>query len=478
MLWLCISLPQLPLESLRLSANEEPTVVTDCEANARWIICCDKAAERAGLNAGMSYATALAIRSDIAMLERKPQAEKAALERLAAWAYQFSSRVIIGEAPLELTRARTATIWLEIGASLKLFGGFRTLIEQLEASLAQLQYTYQLGIAPTLEGAALLARVGIRVAMTTTQALFARIRALPVHRLAMANEIANQLHMVGIRSIGAALELPRESIAKRFGVETSRYFDRLMGLAPDPRDCFKLPTNYAARFEFGFEIASTEAMLFSIRRMLREFSGFLIARDTAAQRFRIAFLHRDCDPTELTIGLSVPDRNSDRFFALIREQLERVTLPAPTIELTLSAQEFSSPTALQTDLLNGSMDQSESLSHTLDRIAARLGDDHVYGIRTAEDHRPEASWSISEDDAPAPAAYHFSDRPLWLLPEPKLLQSSILPTHAGPERIESGWWEDKDVQRDYYRVRTNAGADLWVFKDLRDSNWYLHGFWS
>src|SRR5690606_28797704 len=114
-----------PLEALRPDASETLTVVTDCEANSRWIICCDTAAERAGLKVGMSYATALAICSGIEMLERKPRAEKAALDRLAAWAYQFSSRVIVGAAPLELRRARTAALWLEIGASLKLFGGFR-----------------------------------------------------------------------------------------------------------------------------------------------------------------------------------------------------------------------------------------------------------------------------------------------------------------------------------------------------------------
>jgi protein ImuB len=49
---------------------------------------------------------------------------------------------------------------------------------------------------------------------------------------------------------------------------------------------------------------------------------------------------------------------------------------------------------------------------------------------------------------------------------------------SGPERIESGWWDGDDVQRDYYVVRMPSGPDLWVFRDLRDSQWYLHGLWS
>jgi protein ImuB len=73
----------------------------------------------------------------------------------------------------------------------------------------------------------------------------------------------------------------------------------------------------------------------------------------------------------------------------------------------------------------------------------------------------------------------FPDRPLWLLPEPKPLQSSGMPAFAlGAERIESGWWDGGDVQRDYFIAHTHQGAALWIFKDLTDGSWHLHGFWS
>lgn len=477
MLWLCVSLPQLPLEALCLEGTDDLMVVTDCEANARWIVCCNAAADRANLRVGMSYATALAIHSSISMFERKRQAEKAALERLAAWAYQFSSMVIIGEAPAELRRARTAALWLEIGASLKLFDGFKKFIGTFEVAFKELHYSYQLGVAPTLEGAALLARADIRLASTTILALRARIEKLPVAQLTVASEVAQQLHMVGIRTIGAVLELPRGSIARRFGVHASNYLDRLIGDAPDPRVPFKLPHRYSAQLDLGFDMVSTEVLLFPLRRMLCEFAGFLLARDTAVQHFNLTFSHRECTPTALTLGVSLPDRNSERFFDIVREQLERITLPAPTMKITLTATDFVSPTALQTDLLNGTLDQAEELSHTIDRIAARLGKDHVFGIRMVADHRPEASWTIATGSA-LDSSLRFPDRPLWLLAEPKPLRNSALRTNAGPERIESGWWEDKNVQRDYYVVRTNVGADLWVYRDLHDSNWYLHGIWS
>ena len=110
-------------------------------------------------------------------------------------------------------------------------------------------------------------------------------------------------------------------------------------------------------------------------------------------------------------------------------------------------------------------------------MAARLGDEHIYMVRTVADHRPEASWNTCAYGERTRSST-FPPRPLWLLPEPKPLQNSNLPIDGKPERIESGWWDERDVQRDYYILRTEEGMQLWVFKDLNDSNWYLHGYWS
>lgn len=477
MLWLCITLPQLPLEALQCEQSERPTVVTFLEGSVRSVVCCNPAAERVGLTPAMNFTTALAILPEVIALERRLGAEQAALERLAAWAYQFSGTVILGEIFTDLQRARTTALWLEIGASLRLFGGFRKLIEHLEAELRKLFYSYQLGIAPTLEGSALLARTGVRIAITNTKALRARIDAISVNFLSLYPEFSRQLHTLGVRTVGLLVSLPRDGVAKRFGPEVCNYLDRLIGAAPDPRPTYRLPLEYSAHFEFEAEIHSTEAMLFPLRRMLCEFAGFLRARDTGVQRFQLRFVHRDAVATPLIIGLSMPDRDGERFLTLVREKLENVNLPSATLALSLSASEFSMPTALHTDMLSGAAVQSEELSHTIDRLAARLGEDRVHGVKAVADHRPEASWAAAATDE-ARQRLDFPDRPLWLLPQPRPLQPSGMAALADAERIESGWWDGHDVQRDYFIAHTPQGAALWVFKDLKDGSWHLHGFWS
>src|SRR5262245_42195918 len=96
MLWLCIALPQLPLEALHCG-HDDAVVVTAMESNARWVVCCNPVAEQAHLEPGMNCTVALAVHPQLTMIERRPPAELAALERLAAWAYQFSSSVVVGE---------------------------------------------------------------------------------------------------------------------------------------------------------------------------------------------------------------------------------------------------------------------------------------------------------------------------------------------------------------------------------------------
>ncbi len=46
---------------------------------------------------------------------------------------------------------------------------------------------------------------------------------------------------------------------------------------------------------------------------------------------------------------------------------------------------------------------------------------------------------------------------------------------VGPERIETLWWRGPSVRRDYYRMATESGGHLWMFRQLDDGKWFVHG---
>lgn len=477
MLWLCICLTLLPLEALQPRSIETPTVATRRKGNTQWIVCCNSSATQAGLRPGMNLVTALAAVPGVQALESSDSAQHAALRRLAAWAYQFSSSVIITPAASSSDDPQPA-LWLEIGASLKLFGGLQPLLEQFEAGLEPLDYSHRLGIAPTLEGALALARAGIRRATTSAAALRARLAQLPLQCLQLPAAASQQLLTVGVETAGELLQLPAADLARRFGPELCDYLDRLTGRRPDPRPVYQLPPRYQARFEFDSPVMNIDGIAFVLRRLLHEFVGFLRARDTGTQSFTLTLQHRDKPHTDICVRMSAPQRNFEQFLMLTSEHMERTQPRAGIIALELSADRFVTPSAMNNDLLAGTAEHQETFNHTLERLAARLGEQRVHGLRALADHRPEASWA-PEHERRSIAPPSFPGRPPWLLPTPEPLPTATLPALiSAPERIAAGWWDSTDVQRDYFLARTHSGALWWIFQDRRDGSWHLHGLWS
>ena len=47
---------------------------------------------------------------------------------------------------------------------------------------------------------------------------------------------------------------------------------------------------------------------------------------------------------------------------------------------------------------------------------------------------------------------------------------------AGPERIESGWWDGAEVRRDYFVARRHDHSLVWIFRERQPPHgWFLHG---
>ena len=50
----------------------------------------------------------------------------------------------------------------------------------------------------------------------------------------------------------------------------------------------------------------------------------------------------------------------------------------------------------------------------------------------------------------------------------------------GPERLSGDWWKSP-YRREYYRVCTDRGELLWLFREQRrgeEPRWCLHGWWD
>ena len=469
MLWLCLSLPQLPASALHL--DDALDVIAAQYGSQRWLITASP-----GIAAGTPVNAALIQNPQIKIYPRKPAAEQGALQSLAHWIHRYGSPVgceILDVAEEEgfVPRAR---LWVEVGASLKLFGGLEPLRRQMLNDLAELGHEAQIGIAPVRASAALLAEAGAGRACLDLRTLRATLAPLPLHVLPWPAAVLATLAGVGLRQVGELFELPRESFTRRFGAALRRDLDRLLGERADPFEAVVLPPRFARRFELSGEIETVEPLLFPLKRLCAELAAYLRARDSGASSYAVRFAHARGAPTELHLRFLAPTRDATRLFAALQERLMRAPPSQPVRELFLEADDFATPRPSQGGLFEDTARQTLELEQALERVLARLGEGAIWTPACLADHRPEHAFSA----APRGTAtlLPLARRPLWLLPEPKLLPQPPLPIDDA-ERIEAGWWDGADISRDYHTVDFETHR-AWVFRNRRSGQWFVQGLWA
>jgi protein ImuB len=455
MLWVALHFPRLALEALLRGCApskgaDEPWAV----AENRCVLACNAAAAAAGVRPGSALAAAWAIAPRLRVLPRNAGAEAAALEAIAAWACQFTSRV-----SLEPPQA----VLLEVEGSLRLFEGSGRLMARLRGGLAGLGFEGLLATGAT-------ARAALWLARGASDAL----EALPVCAMAPTPEALALLQSIGIGTLGELMRLPRAAAAARLGQGLLDDIDRALGRMPEPREFYSPPARFAARLELPAPVTQAESLLFAARRLLLQLEGFLAARQAGVRGFTLRLLHRGPPDTAIGIGFAAPRRDAEQGLRLLRERLGARAFSGPVEALRLEAGELVPLAAATPGLFGDARSETEAWERLLERLQARLGDARVHGLAAHPDHRPERAWrAVQERDVAADAA---GPRPLWLLEPPRRLGEGDFTLLAGPERIESGWWDGEDVARDYFVARTAAGALAWIYR--ASEGWFLHGLFA
>ena len=459
-------------------------------AENRHVLDCTAAAFAHGVRPGMARAAAAALLPSLRFRERDPLAERAALEGLAGWAGRYTPNVALAERPARPAQPRQPFsphgLLLEVSGSLKLFGGIEPICAGLAQGVQEMGYTGALACAPTAQGAWLLARGGASSPCLGLGELHRRLQPLSVETLDCDARTLATLEAVGVRTLGEVLALPRAGLARRFGEALSDELDRALGARPDPRAFFASPERFHAALEFPVEVHEAGMLVFAVQRLLVQLGGFLVARDSGVQRLRIDLFHKEA-LTSVEIGLVRPSRDTGHLALLAREKLAALALREPVRRIALAADEILALAHTNLDLLDEALKRPGDWAGLLERLRARLGNGAVNGIAQAADHRPEAAWRVMEPGERG-AAYERGARPLWLLQTPKRLAEVGAAPHrdgplallAGPERIESGWWDGHDAARDYFIARAQTEALLWIYRERQSNSahWYLHGIFG
>ena len=477
MRWACILLPQLALDgALRRCADPEAPLALVAGAQQRRVLHAVNPAARAlGLRRGMGLAAAQALAGSFATLEHDPREQARWHQFLAAWAYRFSSQVS--------TQYGHALI-VEIAGSLGLFGPWPRFEAQLREELVQLGFHHRIVAAPNPAAARALANAHDGLAVAGVEPMRHALGQLPVQRAGFAPDVATAFQRMGLRTLRQVMALPRAGLARRFPAEVPRHLDALLGERELALAWYRPPDRFAMRIELGYEVESSQALLFPLKRLTADLAAFLAGRDGGVQRFALQLEHEGRAPTQVAVGLLAPERDATLLFELARGRLQQAHTPAPVRALALVAEELPPFVPAHRELFDPRPQQATGWEQLRERLRARLGEEAVHGLSSHDDHRPEAAWR----DVPPPSARRGAagacaqplppQRPGWLLARPIPLRGATPRLLAGPERIESGWWNG-DIRRDYAIAELATGQRAWVYQPVgADGGYWLHGWFA
>jgi protein ImuB len=478
-LWLCLDFYRLPLEVFAIDDGRTPLGVVEGEKGGLRISQCNEAAAREGLHPGLPLNAALALSPSLAVRERNPEREANALERLAAWACQFTDLVSL-EPPHRLL--------LEIRGSLRLFGGLASLCRQVHGDVEAMGYTLSLAVAPTPRAAAWLCSARQDAMVTDPALLSGRLAELPLACTGWTADIVERLNAMGVLTVGDCLRLPREGFARRLGYARLKDLDTALGRRIESRRRFSVSPVYHGELELLAETLDRERLCRAMERLLEELQGLLRSLQKGVQRPVFGFVHED-GVQELALGLAEPTADADFLTDLLAERLEHCRLEKPVTDLRLDSGPLAdlpgTPLGLLLDGKSAGRD-AEAGRRLVDRLRARLGREAVSGLCLLAEHRPEAAWRLVE---PGTISLEEGDsgRPFWILEKPRELTcrdgrpwlEGPLEIEGGCERIETGWWDGLDVARDYYVARDPGGARVWLYRERRPpARWFLHGIFG
>jgi protein ImuB len=363
-------------------------------------------------------------------------------------------------------------------------------------------------------------------------AMRAALQPLPVEALRISFSVTNLLHQLGLFQIGQLAQLPRAGLASRFGSTLLTRWDQALGVRDELLEPYRSAPVFQADWELEHPTPHKPALRAIVQQLVRRLAEQLATKGQGALELvgRLDCLRQHFEEQEeavassarqwlgapaspacslpFRVGLFQPTASASHLLELLDMQLEQLRLPGPVEYLVLQIPVTARLAAHQPALFPDSVGPvPHQLAQLVDRLASRLGAERIVRPTLCGEDQPERAYAyqtLAEPGSPAARRERQAlavrgpagPRPLALQRPP--LQVAVVAVapdgppvrfhfqqqpysivkYWGPERIETGWWRGRSVRRDYYRVETERGQRFWLFRQLDDPQWFLHGMYQ
>lgn len=476
------------------SIHHQPLAVADRQQ----VCACNSAAAALGVSVGMPSAVAAALLNR-PLLMRDIKREQALLQALCEACYGVTPYVMSAN---ELIGGRAqAGVALEVSRCLRLFKGSTGVVTQVRQLLQALDFDACWAWAHTAEAAWLLAiahgashRYMPAGALQPRLALEA-VYALPLSSVPALGKDIERLQAMGFSHLG---ELCRQAetfraIKKRLLPSSIDYLEALLGseaqgsLFQTAPAYFEPTLNFDEGVDAEYPITTIEWLQPVVDVLLERLAVFLVKHQCQVQHLQWQLYNIQHERHVLDIHLERMHHDTTLAADITRIHLEQQGLPFEVDRLELHCADLQ---ALQINTQplweESAYKNREALARLSARLQSRMGDEAFFKVSCRDAILPEACLqkiAVQESAcSQLPEGVASKHRPMWLLEPPEKIHrhngqlnwQGVLEIISEPERIQTGWWQHA-CARDYYIARRDDQQLLWLYHDLHQHCWYVHG---
>lgn len=473
MQWLYIYLPNLQLDcSLTVSGSISPCALI----HQGQIIQTNQAARRAGIAIGTGLAQAALLCGDLNVSDYQPRVEQQLLKQLAHKLYQLSATLYLDP---------PQGILLYTQDMRRLYASAEVYWQTLQQPLQEQQLEYCYASAHTPLAAQVLARAGSNQLCADQAEAEKLLAQLSISQSGLNDKLIEQLQRLGIQQLGQAQTLPSKTLGKRLGQELIQHLQQLQQPHTPKQQAYRPVRHFNQQLPLLYEVEHSPGLRFPLLRLLQDMEQFLYARQWQVSSVHLGLDYRERDKDWLVIGSGAPEYQAKVWLDLIMLRLEQIQLVEPAISLHVKGRQYSPWQAQTRSLFDDKHSTNLTSGQLLGHLKNKLGNHAVQQLQLHDDHRPEhAASSVPAQQLTTRSRHQAmptqAPRPSILLPLPQPL--SHKPRYGwlyiqGPERIQSGWWDNQAICRDYFIARNPQGQLCWLFRNHQEE-WFLHGYFA
>lgn len=482
-----------------LPGDDVPVVLAAQGTHGPVVHAVSAAAAALGITLGQRVVDVQAIHPDLHVENADPAGDQKLLERVALWARRWCPWTV---------RDAGDGIVMDVSGAAHLFGGEAAMLRDMGQRFKMQGLRARLAIAPNRGAAQMLARYGPGGAICAAEGVAEALAPLPVAALRLPEDTLRLLHRLGLKTLGALMDVPRAALMRRFDrvaadLNPLVLLDRALGRLGDPLSAPEDVVRLMARVRLAEPVIDPVPHLDGLAADL---CAQMASGEQGARVLRLTIYRVDGEWRSRDVALASASRDVAHVLRLIVGKLEGIDPGFGFDLITLEALRVE-PLALHQDPLEGQRAAGQDVAALLDRLTAKLGPDKITWSSWVESHKPERVEgrvaALRGEAVGAPVL--LRERPLRLIePAEEVAVLYAVPEgpparfrwrrvafltvrHEGPERIAPEWWRDRPGTRlrDYYKVEVRDGRRLWLYREGilgdgrgADPRWFVHGVFA